>query len=270
MDPISATAQILSMLQQTLPQLVTALHSVTPEGRADEIVAKMRQSARELAGCAEAGVLTEERLQLINEKIELVIRGQQTLAGRKRFWDKWAKEHRKLIQRVEKDVDGLKRLAISTSAEVELRLAVGQGNKSEETKSDSSQSAHALVAQTKFKAAAEAAGVDPVLLAGAVGAMFEEIATHHPNGGPTLMVTNYNGPVTVHQHSPKADATKHKASARHPKEHRVAKDRHAVKIPRGKAPPKKVSTIPDDVINNLAECYLDAAYAPPMPGAWRD
>jgi hypothetical protein len=132
MDPISATAQILGMLQQTLPQLVTALHSVTPDGRADEIVAVMRRSARELAGCAEAGVLTKERLQLINGRIDAyviphshpilisllntlrssVVEGQQKLAGRKRFWEKWAKEHRKLIQRVEKDVDGLKRLAI--------------------------------------------------------------------------------------------------------------------------------------------------------------
>ena len=73
MDPISATAQILGMLQQTLPQLIAALHSVTPDGRANEIVADMRRSARELAGCAEAGVLTKERMQVINDKIELYV-----------------------------------------------------------------------------------------------------------------------------------------------------------------------------------------------------
>jgi hypothetical protein len=38
--------------------------------------------------------------------------GQRKLAGRKRFWDKWAKEHRRLIKQVEEDVDELKSLAI--------------------------------------------------------------------------------------------------------------------------------------------------------------
>lgn len=70
MDPISTTAQILGMLQQTLPQLVAALHSITPDGRADEIVADMRRSARELAGCAEAGILTQERMEWINRSID--------------------------------------------------------------------------------------------------------------------------------------------------------------------------------------------------------
>lgn len=73
MDPLSATAQILGMLQQNIPQLVAALHSVTPDGRAAEIVADMRRSARELAGCAEAGVLTQERMQLINSRIDAYV-----------------------------------------------------------------------------------------------------------------------------------------------------------------------------------------------------
>lgn len=143
--------------------------------------------------------------------------------------------------------------AQSTSAEVELRRAVGQGNK---TEAADSESAHALVAQTKFKVAgewpapssspltdvlaAEAAGVDPVLLADAVSAMFGEITTHQANGGSTLMVTNYIGPVTVHQHSSKATKPKVPSNqARHPKEHRVGKDRHTLKTPRVKAPSKK-------------------------------
>ena len=75
--------------------------------------------------------------------------------------------------------------------------------------------------------------------------MFEGMTTHQANGGPTLMVNNYNGPVTVHRHSPKAHSTKPKvpskqARPRHPKEHQVAKDRHAVKIPKARGPSKEV------------------------------
>jgi hypothetical protein len=71
MDPISGAAQILSMLQQTLPSVVAALHSVTPDGRMEEIVEDMRRAARELAGCAEAGVISHERMQEIHELIDL-------------------------------------------------------------------------------------------------------------------------------------------------------------------------------------------------------
>jgi hypothetical protein len=41
-----------------------------------------------------------------------VVEGQRKLAGRKRFWDKWAKDHRKLIKHVEDNVSELKALAI--------------------------------------------------------------------------------------------------------------------------------------------------------------
>lgn len=41
-----------------------------------------------------------------------VVEGQRKLAGRKRFWDKWAKDHRKLIKVVERNVSELKSLAI--------------------------------------------------------------------------------------------------------------------------------------------------------------
>lgn len=71
MDPISGTSQILSILQQTLPQVVAALHSVTPDGRTEEIVEDMRRSARELAGCADAGIISQERMQTIHDKINV-------------------------------------------------------------------------------------------------------------------------------------------------------------------------------------------------------
>jgi hypothetical protein len=70
MDPISGAAQILNMLQQTLPHVVKALHSFTPDGRMEEIVEDMRRSARELDGCAEAGIISHARMQLIHEKID--------------------------------------------------------------------------------------------------------------------------------------------------------------------------------------------------------
>jgi hypothetical protein len=41
-----------------------------------------------------------------------VVAGQRKLAGRKRFWEKWAKEHRKIIKKVEEHVGVLKSLAI--------------------------------------------------------------------------------------------------------------------------------------------------------------
>ena len=98
--------------------------------------------------------------------------------------------------------------------------------------------------------AAEAAGVDPVLLAGAVGAVFAEITKHQANESPSLTITNYNGPVTVHQNITKANTTKLKTSnqTRRPKEHRVAKDRHTAKIPRGKAPSRKASGEPPMIV----------------------
>jgi hypothetical protein len=71
MDPIGGTVQILSMLQQTLPPVVAALHSVTPDGRMEEIVEDMRRSARELEGCAEAGIISHERMELIHRKIDV-------------------------------------------------------------------------------------------------------------------------------------------------------------------------------------------------------
>jgi hypothetical protein len=48
---------------------------------------------------------------LLNAVGSSVVDGQRQLAARKRFWDKWAKEHRKLIKQVEETVD-LKALAI--------------------------------------------------------------------------------------------------------------------------------------------------------------
>jgi hypothetical protein len=71
MDPIAATAQILGMLQQTLPRVVAALHSITPDGRMEEIVEDMRRSARELTGCAEAGIISQQRMNMIHQKIDL-------------------------------------------------------------------------------------------------------------------------------------------------------------------------------------------------------
>jgi len=265
MDPISGTAQILSILQQTLPPLITALHSVTPDGKAEGIIADMRRSAQELAGCADAGVLAPDRYALINDKIELVIEGQRALAGRKRFWDKWAKEHRKLVSHVKRNAEDLKKLAESTSAEVALRKVwppPGQPGADPEE--------HAVVAHTKFKDASEAAGVNSQLLALAVGEVFEGISEQWKRGndGPCLVVSNCSQ-VTVNQYTSKVDEPKPKASsknARRPKEHRVAKDRYAARIPK----PSGNSKISAEMINNLAECYLGAAFAPPMPGAWVD
>ncbi|KIM78811.1 hypothetical protein PILCRDRAFT_823925 [Piloderma croceum F 1598] len=112
MNPILGTAQILSMLQQTLPSVVAALHSVTLDSRTEEILEDMRRSTRELAGCAEAGVISHQRMREIHELIDLVVEGQRQLAGRKQFWEQWAKEHRNLIKEVENHVDLLKSLAI--------------------------------------------------------------------------------------------------------------------------------------------------------------
>ncbi|KIM78806.1 hypothetical protein PILCRDRAFT_575820, partial [Piloderma croceum F 1598] len=268
MDPIAGTAQILSMLQQTLPRVVAALHSVTPDGRMEEIVEDMRRSARELTGCAEAGIISHQRMKMIHQKIDLVVEGQRALAGRKRFWDKWAKDHRKLIKRVELQVEELKSLAISTSAEVQLRRAAGQGGTPDD-------SAHALVANMKFKGAAEAAGVDPVLLADAIKTVFTEISTMQNKDGSPSIVSNYNysGAVTINNYTSKASGTTHRASAkqvRHSKGRGSVKSHCVSNVPKVDLPAKPVSAVPNAVISNLAESYLDAAYAPPMPGAWRD
>lgn len=73
MDPLAGTAQILSMLQTHLPQLIKAVHKITPDGRGDKIVADMRRSASELQGCADAGVLAHERVNEINDLIDAYV-----------------------------------------------------------------------------------------------------------------------------------------------------------------------------------------------------
>ncbi|KIM78808.1 hypothetical protein PILCRDRAFT_823923 [Piloderma croceum F 1598] len=91
--------------------------------------------------------------------------------------------------------------------------------------------------------------------------------------GSPLVVNNYSGPVTVNHYTSKASGTKHRASAkqaRRSKGHSSVKGHCISNVPKVDQPSKPVPAVPNVVISNLAECYLDAAYAPPMPGAWRD
>jgi hypothetical protein len=127
-----------------------------------------------------------------------------------------------------------------------------------------------------------------VLLAGAIKTVFTEITTMQNKDGSPLVVNNYSGPVIVNHYASNASGrTKHRASA---KQARHSKGHGSVKahVPKADQPSKEVPgeqhnfcrgdshsyatslVIPNVVISNLAECYLDAAYAPPMPGAWRD
>jgi hypothetical protein len=68
-DPISGVASIITLLQQTIPHLIAAMHSLTPEGKVEEIVADMRASAAELSGCINTGLLDSGRIAEINGKI---------------------------------------------------------------------------------------------------------------------------------------------------------------------------------------------------------
>jgi|ERR1700692_1266066 hypothetical protein len=69
-DPISGAANILSILQQTLPQVITCLRTFTPDGRADDIIASLKQSAIELEGCVDTGILTKAQVDNLVAKID--------------------------------------------------------------------------------------------------------------------------------------------------------------------------------------------------------
>jgi hypothetical protein len=69
-DPISG---VVTLLQQTIPQLVTILYKFTPDGKAKKVVADMQRAAAELAGCIDTGLLAPERVEAIQGMVELYV-----------------------------------------------------------------------------------------------------------------------------------------------------------------------------------------------------
>jgi hypothetical protein len=91
---------------------------------------------------------------------------------------------------------------------------------------------------------AEAAGVDPVLLAGAIKTVFTEFSTmQNKDGSPSIVNNYYNGPVTVNNYTSKASGTTHRASAkeaRHSKGHASVKGHCVSNVPKVNQPSKPV------------------------------
>jgi hypothetical protein len=91
---------------------------------------------------------------------------------------------------------------------------------------------------------AEAAGVDPVLLAGAIKTVFTEFSTmQNKDGSPSVVNYNYSGPVTINNYTSKASGTTHRASAkqaRHSKGHGSVKGHCVSNIPKVDQPSKPV------------------------------